>query len=39
MRKKLYILMAAVAIICMSVCVVSCSSDDEDNKRYVIIVT
>lgn len=28
------ILMVAVAIICMSVCVVSCSSDDEDNKRY-----
>ena len=27
------ILMAAVALICMSVCVVSCSSDDEDNKK------
>lgn len=28
------VLLAAVALICMSVCVASCSKDEEDNKRY-----
>lgn len=28
------VLMAAVALICMSICVASCSSDEENSKRY-----
>lgn len=30
------VLLAAVALICMSVCVASCSKDEEDNKRNAV---